>query len=63
MPSFQARLVVNYIRRMAPEQRRVALEDLLTEFPPDWLDDAIEIASAIRRERLGFEPLAPRRGP
>ena len=50
MPSFQAKFVVNYIRRMAPEQRRVALEDLLKEFPPDWLDDAIDIASAIRRD-------------
>ena len=63
MPSFQAKFVVNYIRRMTPEQRRVALEDLLTEFPPDWLEEAIQIASAIRRERLGFEPLSPSRVP
>ena len=52
MPSsFQAKFVVNYIRRMAPEQRRVALEGLLTEFPPDWLDDAIDIAQKIRDSR------------
>ena len=51
MPSFQAQIVVNYIKRLTPAQRRGELESLLAAFPDDWLNDAIAIALAIRKKR------------
>ena len=49
--SFQTQVVINFLKHMSAVQRRVELEKLLRDFPDEWLNDAIQIAQAVRQGR------------
>ena len=52
MPSnFEIQLVINYIKRLSQHQRQAYLKQLLTDFPNDWLWEAIAIANGIADNR------------
>ena len=51
MSSFQTQFLINFIKRMSPQQRKAQLQDLLSAFPDDWLEDAIQIARGITQSR------------
>ena len=59
MSSFQTLFLINYLKRMKPEARLSGLQDLLTAFPDDWLEDALSIAQRITKSRKA--PGAPPR--
>ena len=70
MSSFQTQFLINFIKRMSPQQRKAQLHDLLTAFPDDWLEDALSIAQGITKSRKAsvappnfVDPLSRRQAP
>ena len=51
MPSFQTQFLINFIKRMSPQQRKTQLQDLLAAFPNDWLAEALSIGQEITESR------------
>ena len=51
MASFQTLFLINYLKRMKPEARLSGLQDLLENFPDEWLEDALSIAQRITKLR------------
>ena len=54
--------IYNFLKRMSHKDRKAGVRDLMSVWPDEWLNDAIEIALEIRQGRLEDTPFL-HRGP